>query len=937
MTEADERSASAPAGRLRRLITRIDRRDRQAVGLLLAVPLIVFVVPALFGHPVLAGDNQIQNYPLRVLSGQILRSGHLPLWDQWIWSGTPLLGGLNAGSFYPGTLLYVVFPGLVAWTINLVFLYWVAVLGVYALCRTYRLGRLASVLAAGVFSFAGSMTAQMVHLGVVQGAAWIPWMVLGILKLARIFVPGAAEFVGPASAVGAEQASRLAPTWRDATPWVLLTGVTGGLVILAGEPRSMSDAAWVCGICTIWWGIGGVRRNRSGRSRFLVAVAAAAVLALALGAAQLLPGIRFVSTTQRSNVGLSFFGFGSLDPRASALLLVPDLFGGDGVLHQPQYFAGFTLPEVTGYVGLLACVAVFTLLARSIGRNRTPESRAWSVWISTVVVGLLLCFGTFTPLGGLLSHIPFYGGQRLQSRNLTIVDFGLAMSLAFWVDARRRRRGNDWRDLVGLTPACVAVAICVAVIIAPRRLEKAFGVAYTGSAAGLRPWALLQMLVALAVIVLVVGWPRMSVQVARRWLVAVMVVDVGLFSALCSTGFVAGKGVALLPTESVAAQLGSARFAVYDPPVTNLPGLIDVGEADLNALTRHPSVQGYGSAVGKNYDDETDSHFDGQFSPCALEGGVFTAFELRTILAIPDSVAPAVVPDVRGGVVPTPAPGSGACGIDWPTPGATRRSWILEQNMAVDEVDLAVKGLPLVKAAKSGLLRVGVVTPGGNVDWPSIESRISDSLGVAVHFSEAVNATGIVVSGPGAGLVSDTTIVSGPSSEVALDGPLQDALDRGGWTYSGSLAGFEVYKLSQPTQWVWIEGGGAGTAALRLSVTDEGVETDLVETDRPAVVERSEAYAKGWTVTASNLSTGKSQVLPVTAVGLRQGVSLPAGWYRIVWSYWAPGLTVGLLSSASAIAVVICVLVVLEWDRRVRRRRSQPQTDQGSGMFVSSP
>src|SRR3984957_8485415 len=196
MTEADERSPSAPAGRLRRLITRIDRRDRQAVGLLLAVPLVVFVVPALFGHPVIAGDNQIQNYPLRVLSGQLLRSGHLPLWDQWIWSGSPLLGGLNAGSFYPGTLLYVVLPGLVAWTVNLVFLYWVAVLGVYALCRTYRLGRLASLLAAGVFGFAGSMTAQMVHLGVVQGAAWIPWMVLGILKLARLFIPGGAGFVG---------------------------------------------------------------------------------------------------------------------------------------------------------------------------------------------------------------------------------------------------------------------------------------------------------------------------------------------------------------------------------------------------------------------------------------------------------------------------------------------------------------------------------------------------------------------------------------------------------------------------------------------------------------------------------------------------------------------------------------------------------------------
>ncbi len=116
-----------------------------AVGLLLAVPLIVFVVPALFGHPVVAGDNQIQNYPLRVLSGQMLRSGPPPALGPVDLVGHPLLGGLNAGSLYPGTLLYAVLPGLVAWTVNLVFLYWLAVVGVYALCRTYGLGPLASL------------------------------------------------------------------------------------------------------------------------------------------------------------------------------------------------------------------------------------------------------------------------------------------------------------------------------------------------------------------------------------------------------------------------------------------------------------------------------------------------------------------------------------------------------------------------------------------------------------------------------------------------------------------------------------------------------------------------------------------------------------------------------------------------------------------------
>ena len=158
-------------------------------------PLVVFVLPALLGHPAVTGDNQIQNYPLRVLSGQMLRAGHLPLWDPWIWSGTPLLGGLNAGSLYPGTWLYAMLPGLVAWTVNLVFVYWVAAAG-YT-CSPVRTGfvPLASAIGAASFSFVGSMTAQIVHLGVVQGAAWIPWMVVGELRLALIFLPGTATRV----------------------------------------------------------------------------------------------------------------------------------------------------------------------------------------------------------------------------------------------------------------------------------------------------------------------------------------------------------------------------------------------------------------------------------------------------------------------------------------------------------------------------------------------------------------------------------------------------------------------------------------------------------------------------------------------------------------------------------------------------------------------
>src|SRR5579863_3703703 len=86
------------------------RGDVVAVALLVALPAVIFGVPALLGHPVLLGDDLTQNFPLRVLTGDQIRSGHLPLFDPYIWSGAPLLADWNAGAAYPLTWLFAILP-----------------------------------------------------------------------------------------------------------------------------------------------------------------------------------------------------------------------------------------------------------------------------------------------------------------------------------------------------------------------------------------------------------------------------------------------------------------------------------------------------------------------------------------------------------------------------------------------------------------------------------------------------------------------------------------------------------------------------------------------------------------------------------------------------------------------------------------------------------
>ena len=140
---------------LRRLRRWLTTDDGRVVAVLLLVPLLAFVVPALCGAPALSGDNLIQNFPLRAFTGELIRQGHLPLWNPYIWSGSPLLGGMNAGSFFPLTFVFVVLPAIGAWVLNMTAVYWVAGLGMYWLLRQYGMRPLAGFLGAAVYAYGG--------------------------------------------------------------------------------------------------------------------------------------------------------------------------------------------------------------------------------------------------------------------------------------------------------------------------------------------------------------------------------------------------------------------------------------------------------------------------------------------------------------------------------------------------------------------------------------------------------------------------------------------------------------------------------------------------------------------------------------------------------------------------------------------------------------
>jgi hypothetical protein len=590
-------ASTAPAGPETPPRTPWTRLDRLCLAILVLVPTVGFSVPAALGYPVVPGDDRFQNLPLRMLAGQLLRHGHWPVWDRWTWSGTPLLGGFNAGAAYPGTLLFALASPVLAWTLNEIGVYVVAGVGLYALLRHHRLMPAAALVGAASGTYAGLLAVHLCNIGLVQGLCWTPWLLLSLDHL--------------------EDASRF--RWA----WWTVSCATGGLVILSGEPRAVSNVAITAAIY-----LGGALWRSRRRWQLLLMTFAAASMALAIGAAQLLPGLAFLATSQRSSVPYEYFSLGSLDPHFWPLQLVPYFLG------PFQRQLSYVRAESLGYIGLLPLVALVTV---PFWRRRAE--RRTGTWLAMYVIGVVLALGPNTPLGPLLHRIPFYGGQRMQYRNMGIASLGLAGLLACWTDALLGSRGlrGFAERLLSLLPPLAAVCVVLTVrqwsAILPEAPDpRLWARLITRVSVG---YLVMTLLLAFAAGFLAFGWERLRAGVRVWALLAIVALDLGV--GLSQQDFAPVSVHAMLGSAPEATRIanlfGEGRFALFDPNQRAADSeLLTLFSPDLAGLHGWASVQGFGSVVDATYWEQTGSHFIRHLDPSVLAGELADELDLRVVL-----------------------------------------------------------------------------------------------------------------------------------------------------------------------------------------------------------------------------------------------------------------------------------------------------------------
>jgi hypothetical protein len=269
-------------------------------GFLLATILFYFV-PLFDPQTSIQGDAVDIHYSAQKYFADSVREGLLPHWTPYLFSGYPFLADPKTGAWYPLHWPFFVLgvtPRAIQWELALhAFL---AIGGMYLLARRVTNDHRGALLAAVFYAGGGFFAANSAQVGIFETAALLPWLLW--------------------SAIRAAEGSSIA-----------LPCAMGGLIALIGDyPSALCCLGALVLMMLARWAP--------------VKLAAIAMVALCLGAIQILPALELIgqSIHAPANVGLK--------PAALATLVYPNFYGaisgiysGPGDATQFYFYAGILL------------------------------------------------------------------------------------------------------------------------------------------------------------------------------------------------------------------------------------------------------------------------------------------------------------------------------------------------------------------------------------------------------------------------------------------------------------------------------------------------------------------------------------------------------------------------------------------------------------------
>lgn len=402
---------------------------------------VIYVTDDYFTSDIFNGE-----LPGRVLIGQLIRHGQLPLWTSQLCSGIPLAGG----SAEPiGLAAFALLPPAVALDLLLIVLLLVAAHGAYSLARCFGADRTGGVLAGLAFAGSGYIAVQLKHLGIVSTVVWLP---VGLVLLERV--------LGPSRSPETPAGSNRDPTVPVPTParrafMIAAFGLVFAEQVLSGFPQSAY-------ICALTYGSFAVFRAFTNRERMgrlpaslvlLGGLGIVIMMAAAVGAVVLLPLSELGGISDRSQTpGWAWATAFPYWPRNVLTFLVPYI---NGDISNNTYRGPSLFWEDYGYVG----AATFLLAIYGAARERRRSLVRFSA--AMTVVAFLFVLGARSRLFHLAYLIvPGMDVFRFPTRFLIVVELGLAVLAGVGLTRLGADLGRRF-SAASRVPRLVVLALCV--------------------------------------------------------------------------------------------------------------------------------------------------------------------------------------------------------------------------------------------------------------------------------------------------------------------------------------------------------------------------------------------------------------------------------------------------------------------------------------------
>ena len=395
---------------------------------LICISILFVAVLAMFGDILFSAEHEIISRFQTDLSRQFvqwrhfgfsqLRQGNLPLWNPYIFSGTPYLAGFQSGLLYPPNWLYLILPLRNA--INIGIIFHMLLGGTFMYCWAgYRgisvWGRLLSGL---LFMFCGShyMHVYAGHLPNLCTLVWAPLLFLSIDGLSD----------------------------HGKARWVMLGICSVSMQILAGHPQYVYYTAIGATIYVVLHLISRFQKMKKNgifsvndlliRFGGFLAILFCAALITAI---QLFPGLSAATESVRGEgLNYDFASMFSFPPENFLTLIAPNIFG--DTMSMP-YWGRCNLWEMVIFVSL---GGLLLAVCGALWGNKSSRRLCFVMCIICTILAL----GVYTPLFDLLFHLmPGFDRFRGTSKFMFLTSMFLILlsGAGFdWLIMKARSLGN---------------------------------------------------------------------------------------------------------------------------------------------------------------------------------------------------------------------------------------------------------------------------------------------------------------------------------------------------------------------------------------------------------------------------------------------------------------------------------------------------------------